>query len=168
MNIEPSELTLDGAGLRRFDDPRYASIRCSAESLPLEDASFDAALAIASLDHVPRYALALREIVRCLRPGGRAIVTLNNRRSWWKVLLARTAYLRQREAMIARDHYIIWSVDDCVRELSRFLRIERAETTIFCPYLPAIWRILAPAAEPVGRALFPRYGAHTIAVCRRP
>ncbi len=49
---------------------------CSAERLPLASGSFDAAFAIAVLEHVPDDSAAWRELARVLRPGGRAWVTV--------------------------------------------------------------------------------------------
>lgn len=46
-----------------------------AERLPYADAAFDAALANMCLHHVERPAVALREMARVLRPGGRVVVT---------------------------------------------------------------------------------------------
>jgi ubiquinone/menaquinone biosynthesis C-methylase UbiE len=48
---------------------------CSAERLPLETASFDVALAIAVLEHVPDDDAAIAELARVLRQGGRAWIT---------------------------------------------------------------------------------------------
>jgi|1186.fasta_scaffold233454_1 ubiquinone/menaquinone biosynthesis C-methylase UbiE len=51
-------------------------VRCSAEKLPLASESFGAALAIAVLEHVPDEELALGELARVLRRGGRAWITV--------------------------------------------------------------------------------------------
>jgi ubiquinone/menaquinone biosynthesis C-methylase UbiE len=46
----------------------------SAISLPFEDRSFDAAVCVQVLEYVPEIAVALRELRRVLRPGGRAVI----------------------------------------------------------------------------------------------
>lgn len=48
-----------------------------AQALPFEDASFDGALAAWMLYHVPAPDLALSELARVLRPGGRLVVVTN-------------------------------------------------------------------------------------------
>jgi SAM-dependent methyltransferase len=49
---------------------------CSAERLPFASSSFDSAVAIAVLEHVPDDGAALAEIARVLKPGGRAWITV--------------------------------------------------------------------------------------------
>lgn len=58
---------------RRF--PRASSRVADAEALPFADASFDAVFANMCLHHVERPAVALSEMARVLRPGGRVAVT---------------------------------------------------------------------------------------------
>jgi ubiquinone/menaquinone biosynthesis C-methylase UbiE len=45
-----------------------------AESLPYDDATFDLVVGHAVLHHIPDVELALREVVRVLRPGGRFVI----------------------------------------------------------------------------------------------
>lgn len=45
----------------------------SAEELDFDDESFDAVVAVHSIEHIPPIAQALGEMVRVLRPGGRAV-----------------------------------------------------------------------------------------------
>lgn len=49
-------------------------VEAPAESLPVDDASIDVALAICSLHHWSDIAKGLSEIVRVLKPGGRLVV----------------------------------------------------------------------------------------------
>ncbi len=46
---------------------------CDAERLPFDDASFDLVVGHAVLHHIPDVELALREVLRVLRPGGRFV-----------------------------------------------------------------------------------------------
>jgi ubiquinone/menaquinone biosynthesis C-methylase UbiE len=61
------------------DDPRLRFERMDAEQLQLPDASFDVVLSGFALTHVPRPALAMREIFRVLTPGGRLGIALGSR-----------------------------------------------------------------------------------------
>jgi len=60
-----------------------------AESLPFPDASFDLVYSNGVIHHTPNTVLAVREIHRVLRPGGRAIVMVYAENSWhyWRQLV---------------------------------------------------------------------------------
>lgn len=167
VNVEPSEIDLDEAAQERLRNPQYDCIKCSAEDIPLFDNSVNIALSIASLDHVPDYRKVLCEIARCLRPEGHFLLVLNNRRSWWKILLAKSMYLQRREAAIAEEHYIQWSLGECRRIVSEYLPIVKMASLIFFPYLPLAWRILLPFSDAIGPRLIPLYGGNTFTVCRK-
>jgi SAM-dependent methyltransferase len=61
---------------RRAGGPAYA--RAAAAALPLATASFDAVVACLVLEHVAELDVALDEVARVLRPGGRLVVFLNH------------------------------------------------------------------------------------------
>jgi ubiquinone/menaquinone biosynthesis C-methylase UbiE len=168
VNVEPGRQPLSGAALGRMGDGRYMCVRCSAEEVPLPDESVDVIISIASLDHVPDYRRALAEARRLLRKGGIFILTLNNRRSWWKTLLARTAYLKRREAEIAKEHHFQWSFDECRSHLSEFIHVSEMRTTTYIPFIPKAWKYLLPASDVLGKTLSRRFGANIIAVCEKP
>jgi ubiquinone/menaquinone biosynthesis C-methylase UbiE len=168
VNVEPGHVPLSGEALARLADDRYMCVKCSAEEIPLPDESVDVIVSVASLDHVPDYRRALAESRRLLREGGRLILTLNNRRSWWKKVLSRTDYLRRREEEIAREHYFQWSFDECRARLSEFIPVSEMRTTTYVPFIPKAWRYLLPAADAVGGALFDKLGANIVAVCEKP
>jgi len=72
--VDDSEAMLDVARgrLNRFDNVELH--RATLESLPLDDASLDAATLILVLHHLPDPDKAVREVARVLRPGGRLLV----------------------------------------------------------------------------------------------
>ena len=166
VNVEPGEFPVTPEDERRRQDGRFHRISCTAESVPLPDGWADVVIAIASLDHVPEPCKAIREAARLLRREGVFIVVLNNRRSWWKVALQWTPYLRHRQARIARSHSVQWSLDETVEEVSRWMEVEKAYTRVFIPFVPRLWRWVLPLADQIGRA-FPKRGANSIVVARR-
>jgi ArsR family transcriptional regulator len=72
--VDRSEDMLQAAR-RRLEDFRNVDVRHGElESLPLADATLDAATLLLVLHHVPSPAEALREATRVLRPGGRLLI----------------------------------------------------------------------------------------------
>jgi SAM-dependent methyltransferase len=65
---------LDLAARRCAEHERVELHPADAVSLPVDDASFDAALCVQVLEYVPDPAAALAEMHRALRPGGRVVV----------------------------------------------------------------------------------------------
>ena len=82
----------DTAGMRR----RFHLTRGDAESLPYRDAAFDRVLSLFALLHFPHPAVALKEMVRVLKPGGRLVIGLGSRPPWtslngWRNRVGRAA-----------------------------------------------------------------------------
>jgi len=150
FNIEPSELVCDYEFLKRLSDKRYFHIKASAEEMPVHDNTLDLVVSLASLDHIPNVEVALFEIARVLKPGGKFIFTLNNKRSWWKILLKNSELLRQRETLILRDHYILWGPHEAETAIGKFLVKSSLRTTCFFPQVPIIWKFLLPPLEKIG------------------
>lgn len=167
INIEPGRIALNERAVMRLKDSGYRCIKCSAEDIPLYDESVDVILTIASFDHIPDYRKALAEARRLLRKGGLFVLVMNNRRSWWKLLLSRTDYLRKREEKIAQEHYILWSLSECEAHLSNFMPVIKIHSTTFIPFMPRVWKILLPVTDFFGRLLLPKYGANIIAICKK-
>ena len=63
----------------------HLSTHClnAAEKLPFSSASFDRALCIDLLVHMPDPMWTLRELHRVLKPGGELLVDITNSASWW-------------------------------------------------------------------------------------
>lgn len=81
IHIGPSKtVSVWLAGHERLDyvtvdiDSPWAAVRADACDLPFEDESFDFALCVHTLEHIPDDRQALREIHRVLRPGGQAVL----------------------------------------------------------------------------------------------
>ena len=77
-DLSPGMLAEALASVRRLG--RWPDVRGDVAdvcALPFADASFDVVLAMHMLYHAPDPDLAVREIARVLKPGGRAIVTTN-------------------------------------------------------------------------------------------
>ncbi|HSL23898.1 MAG TPA: metalloregulator ArsR/SmtB family transcription factor [Vicinamibacterales bacterium] len=72
--VDGSAEMLNAARRRLRDLPNVDLRRGELESLPIEDASLDVALAVLVLHHVPDPAQAVREAARVVKPGGRALV----------------------------------------------------------------------------------------------
>jgi SAM-dependent methyltransferase len=71
------DLLAGAAEIVGFDVPGnpHADIHGSVDALPVEDASFDVALCLQVLEHVPDPAAAVRELRRVVRPGGRVLLS---------------------------------------------------------------------------------------------
>jgi ubiquinone/menaquinone biosynthesis C-methylase UbiE len=164
VNVEPGRLLLTQRDLARLADPRYMCIKCSAEQIPLQDESVDMVLSIASFDHIPDNRKALEEVVRLLRKNGSFVLTLNNGRSWWKVLLSHTRYLESREMEIANDHYFQWSFAECRSQISDLLTVRKMQTVTFLPFIHHVWRYALPVCDVIGGIFLHRFGANILVV----
>ncbi len=58
-------------------------VLASATALPFAEGTFDAAIALDVLEHIPDDKLAARELARALKPGGVAVVTVPAYQSLW-------------------------------------------------------------------------------------
>jgi arsenite methyltransferase len=72
LDSSPQMLALAARRCEGHDNVEFAE--ADAESLPVEDESFDAAVCVQVLEYVPDVAASLRELYRVLRPGGRVVV----------------------------------------------------------------------------------------------
>jgi ubiquinone/menaquinone biosynthesis C-methylase UbiE len=100
-SLELTRRLLDQRGMRA------RLLMADAERLPFPEESFDLVVARGVLMYTPDEIRAVREIYRVLKPGGRFLAILHNRRSWF-VTLARLSgtnlYNEQEDPPINRVH----------------------------------------------------------------
>jgi arsenite methyltransferase len=72
--VDRSEQMLAFAKEKIADLPNAAVLLGEATDLPVPDASFDAAISVQVLEYVSELDVALAELRRALRPGGRAVI----------------------------------------------------------------------------------------------
>jgi len=134
------------------------------ERLEFPEASYDAALCMGVLEYLPRYARALAEVGRVLKPGGIAVFALPNRASAYHV--ARAAYvklrlaerrLRGRRARLpmAHNRCVPWKLDRELEAAGLHKVKSRACNFIFFPLQELAPRI----ADSLNRALMPLSGS---------
>jgi SAM-dependent methyltransferase len=84
--VEPAN-NLREIALRSYGDTNVRYHEASAYDLPFADESFDDVLMIRVFHHLDRPEMALREIRRILKPGGRLVFNFSNKRNLKRVLL---------------------------------------------------------------------------------
>jgi SAM-dependent methyltransferase len=62
--------------LKHLTDLRHRALDSSLTALPFADASFDSCLCTEVMEHIPDDDAAAGELARCLRPGGRLLMTV--------------------------------------------------------------------------------------------
>lgn len=72
VDSDPEQIAL--AQTHFADSPGATFTVADATALPFADESFDIAISLMTLHHIPRWELALAEIARALKPGGRALL----------------------------------------------------------------------------------------------
>jgi len=83
--VDLSEGMLSAAKSRALQEGlggRVAFSRMDAEALALKNAAFDVALSLFALLHFPNPLMALRELFRVLRPGGRLVLAVGSGPAW--------------------------------------------------------------------------------------
>lgn len=62
--------------LKHLPPPRYQAVDASLTALPFESGSFDSAICTEVLEHIPDDSAAVAELARCLKLGGRLLVSV--------------------------------------------------------------------------------------------
>lgn len=174
LGVDVSDAAVEMARRRGLDARRIED----AAALPFDDGSFDVAVCVEVLEHLFQPQLAVNEIARVLRPGGRVVLTVPNVAHWrnrvdgvlgrWN---PRGDHLSAAEPW--RDAHLrfftIRSLTNLVQRCG-FQVLDRGgyEEHGFAHYLPGLRRLAGPAppGAPVRRAaeLHPRLLAGNIYV----
>jgi SAM-dependent methyltransferase len=128
-------------------------VRANALSLPFRDGSFDGLIAVGLLEYFPEDVGVLREIRRILKPGGRVVLTVRNKkcveRRLWKI------YAHVFRKSFAEKHYYR---EHDPKELEEVLAGNGFEniTKRFSHFYPLPWpfsRILRPLNSLLGHPM---------------
>jgi len=79
FGVDISRPTIDRAMIAFSRESALHAAAADVRDLPFSDASFDAVYSMGTIEHFDETEQAVREIVRVLKPGGRAIVGVPNR-----------------------------------------------------------------------------------------
>lgn len=126
----------------------YTVLAGRAEALPFADASFDRVVAIAVLCFVERPEIALAEMARVLRPGGRLVLGELGKRSIWAAVRRIKGWFGSRIWRAAR-----FRTAPELRRLveSQLLEVRRIDGAIFYPPFACAARLMAPVDGWLGR-----------------
>ena len=108
-----------------------------AKNLPIHNGSADAAVLIASYDHIPDVENVVKDIYNKLNDNGYLIIVMQNYHFWIKNIINRVSGKRLFRG--ESDHYRVHSPDTLIKETRSFVDLEvksiRADS-IFLPNLP--------------------------------
>ena len=105
--------------------PEGAALAAAGEALPFADASFDAALCVAALDHAMSAQQCLTEMARVLKPGGRLILGIHTHNAL--LLGLRRSLERVVPSVGSAPHPSIYTLPELRADLSELFEIEAAE-----------------------------------------
>lgn len=83
--VDVAEAMIAEARAKFAAEPRANFFVAKVEAIPQPDATYEAVVAMGLVEYLTDDALALREIARVLRPGGRLLISLPN---WWSPVRA--------------------------------------------------------------------------------
>ena len=158
INIEPSLYSYSKNLKKRLENNNFFHFVTSCSKVPIISNSIDAVICNSSLDHVEDYKSSISEAYRILKKGCPFIVTLTNKRSWWKVLLKNTRIAKNREKQNNKEHYFIWSPSDAKNNIYPIFNNFFYKTF---PHLPfnKYWQLFNIYFDPIfSKLFFNRFG----------
>jgi SAM-dependent methyltransferase len=132
-------------------------LAADVRSLPFDDCCFSTVVSPSTLDHFPEPAdlgVSLRELFRVLKPGGRLVITLDNRRNVFDPVLRLAHWLGMVPYFLGRSY----TVDELRRELGAAgFQVQETTAILHNPRLVAMgtmrlarwlrWRALIEAVQ---------------------
>jgi SAM-dependent methyltransferase len=143
------------------DVPNLELRVADGRALPFADESFDHGSSISVLEHIGGDGgdvTALREVARCVRPGGRIAITLPYARTAWVEYRSTSAYIDEDDRSTAGRAFFQRWYDDA--EIERLVggvaavQVARRDVVRLAPNLNAAYARTFPALVPLG----PVYG----------
>jgi len=137
VGAEPSRRMIGLAELQAAQSqgplPRW--VRCWSDGLPFADDVFDAALCKGALDHFDRPELAIAEMARVVRPGGRVVLAIANfdslacraSRAWddfHERHLGRPARRGRRGYDVPSDHFTRYELELMREQAARYVDLD--------------------------------------------
>lgn len=136
--LEPSEIPNEETINEPYLQKGVILIHYDAtNNLPIHNGSADAAVLIASYDHIPDVENVVKDIYNKLNDNGHLVIVMQNYHFWIKKIINRVSgkQLFKGES----DHYRVHSPDTLIKEIRSFVDLEvksiRADS-IFLPNLP--------------------------------
>ena len=119
--------------LKHLQLPRYLAVDASLTALPFPDASFDSCVCTEVLEHIPDHEAAVRELSRCLRPGGRLLVSVPHPPAPFDPNHVREGYtLAEMSALLNRHGFAVVESGQCLTLwMDILLRIWRWQHRVF-------------------------------------
>jgi SAM-dependent methyltransferase len=152
-------------------------------AMPFADGSFDFVLATDIIEHVDRDDLALKEMLRVLKPGGYCLVTVPAFQSLWghedvklhhkRRYRLRPLLERMRAAGLAPVesyyfNYLLFLPIWCVRRLARSQPPSQRNETQFAPFLNIVLSAIFALDTRTAPLLKPGFGVSVLVLARRP
>lgn len=107
----PVRMVQERLSMLGVDDPERRVVQGSALEIPHPDESFDQVVTIGCLHHTGDTAAGVSEVHRVLRPGGRALVMIYNRRSYRQMKSALKSLPGRLRGRLADDEEMRGSYD---------------------------------------------------------
>lgn len=159
VGVDSSAAMLAIARAKRPEIPWH---RASVENLPYKDESFALVLSVTTLEFVSDVDLALAEMYRVTRPGGRLVVAVLNRLSPW----AQARLEEAQHAVTPFSHAHFFTPDEFAAALRRLGPSRWSSAVFFGPRGQGL--ALASALEVIGQGLAKRRGALLVGRVDRP